>query len=145
MDTKEVAQAIGTTPRVLRQFLRSAFSTFVPVGSGARYDFTERELPTITRRFTDWQREGKPRPEGIKKPKTTSSPSSTAARKREAQKIRDQEVWSEEGNIVLDDIRDPRVRERVRRDAQAAEDRLMEMLLAANLHLYQLGDIKEKS
>ena len=57
MDTKDVAQRIGTTPRTLRQFLRSAYSTFVPVGSGARYDFTERELPTISKRFREWTSE----------------------------------------------------------------------------------------
>jgi hypothetical protein len=142
MDTKDVAQRIGTTPRTLRQFLRSAYSTFVPVGSGARYDFTERELPTISKRFREWTSEGKPRPEGTKK---KVEPTPTATRKRDKQAEQDRLVWAEEDEIILDDIRDPRVRARVKADAQAAEDRLMEMLLARNLHVFQLGNLKRKS
>jgi hypothetical protein len=44
MDTSEVAEKLGTTPRILRQFLRSPSSTFVAVGSGSRYDFTAKDL-----------------------------------------------------------------------------------------------------
>jgi hypothetical protein len=137
MDTAEVAAAVGTTPRLLRQFLRSDYSTFQSVGSGARYDFTERDLPTIEKRFAEWKGDGKPRPDNDRKPKVTS-----AKPKTEAQVKRDADVWAEEGPIVFEDIRNPRVRARVRRDAQAAEDRLMQRLLAAGRHITQLGDRK---
>jgi hypothetical protein len=47
-------------------------------------------------------------------------------------------VWFEEGPIRIEDIRDPRVRARVKRDAQAAEMRLMLLLLAKGMHVTQL-------
>jgi hypothetical protein len=133
MDTRAVAEHLGTTPRVFRQFLRSPISTFVAVGSGARYDFTERDLPTIEKRFAEWNSEGKPKPEAERKPITPKPTAPTPV---------DQEVWEDEGPIVLEDIRDPRVRARVKRDAQAADDRLAMLLLAAGLHITQLGDRK---
>lgn len=136
MDTAEVADKLGTTPRVLRQFLRSPMSTFVPVGSGARYDFTERELPTIAKRFSDWQAAGKPRP--VSSPPTT--PQVQRVDKRSKQWEIDSAVWAEEGDVKLEDIRDPRVRMRAVSDARAAEDRLMLQLMALGLHITQLGD-----
>lgn len=141
MDTKEVAGQIGTTPRLLRQFLRSPHSTFVPVGSGGRYDFTERELPTIAQRFGQWQAAGKPRPAA----KTDTKPKATRASAREKQIERDRAVWSEEGQVQLEDIRDPRVRARVKADAEAAENRLMELLIAKGFHVSQSGNVVRKS
>jgi hypothetical protein len=135
MDTQEVASQLGTTPRVLRQFLRSPYSTFVAVGSGARYDFNERDLPTLAKRFEDWQGDGKPKPKSSTIAKPT--PKSRAARQRE----RDQAEWEDEGPVIkLEDIRDPRVRARVRMDARAAEDKLMMLLLAKKMHVLQRGD-----
>lgn len=138
MDTSQVAEVLGTSPRKLRVFLRSAFSTFVPVGSGARYDFTDREVPTLRKRFTEWEKAGKPRPPAQEKPTIKAARKSSA--KLSAQERRDQEVWAEEGEIKLPDIRDPRVRARAREDARAAEERLMLRLMAVGLHITQLGD-----
>lgn len=137
MDTAEVAAHLGTTPRTLRVFLRSAHSTFVPVGSGARYDFTDREIPTLQKRFAEWQKAGKPRPAAPTKsePKTRGTRSKLSAKEK-----RDQQVWAEEGDIKIPDIRDPKVRARALADARAAEDRLMLRLMAVNLHITQLGD-----
>lgn len=140
MDTSDVAAALETTPRTLRQFLRSGHSTFVPVGSGARYDFTERDMPTLKKRFTDWQSAGKPRPDSAKKAKPTTTPKATT--KADKQLARDKTEWAEEGPVKLEDIRDPRIRARVKRSASAAEDRLMLRLMAAGLHVTQLGDRK---
>ena len=133
MDTSEVAEKLGTTPRILRQFLRSPSSTFVAVGSGARYDFTSKDLDTLIKRFADWQGAGKPKPETAKKIK---SPKGTNVSAEPSKK--DEAVWSEEGPVRIDDIRDPRVRARVKRDAQAAEMRLMLLLLAKGMHVTQL-------
>jgi hypothetical protein len=134
MDTKTVAEAIGTTPRVLRQFLRSGDSTFVAVGSGARYEFTEADIPTLVKRFSLWQGAGKP------KPKTpTPVPVVQQAKAAEIRK-RDEAEWAEEGPVSLEDIRNPRVRARVKRDAQAAEARLMVLLMAKGLHITQRGN-----
>lgn len=134
MDTAQVAEHIKTTPRLLRQFLRSPSSTFVSVGSGARYDFTDAEVDTIAKRFPEWQANGKAR--SVAASKTPKAPR-TVPRAEKHQK--DQQVWQEEGPVVLDDIRDPRVRARVKRDAQAAEDRLQMALIAAGLHVTQSG------
>lgn len=140
MDTTEVAGVIGTTPRILRQFLRSPMSTFVAVGSGARYDFTDKDLSTLKRRFSEWQGAGKPRPDSAKKakPKADAKPRAKA----DVQRERDLAEWAEEGPVSLDDIRDPKVRARVKANARAAEDRLELRLMATGLHITQLGDRK---
>lgn len=140
MDTTEVAQKLGTTPRTLRQFLRSPMSTFVAVGSGARYDFNDRDVAMIERRFQEWQGAGKPRPNDDKKvkPKAEAKPRPKADIQREL----DEAEWAEEGEVVLEDIRDPRVRARVKRDAQRAETQLTLMLMARGMHISQLGDRK---
>jgi hypothetical protein len=135
MDTTEVAAQLGTTARQLRVFLRSTHSTFVPVGSGARYEFTDREIPTLKKRFTEWQRAGKPRPVTPPKPEVKSRTPKVSERER-----RDQRVWSEEGEVKIPDIRDPKVRARALADARAAEERLMLRLMAVGLHITQLGD-----
>jgi DNA-binding transcriptional MerR regulator len=149
MDTAEVAAELGITARLLRQFLRSDYSTFAAVGSGARYDFTDRDLPTIQKRFSEWKGDGKPRADNDRKPKVTVS----RHKKSDVQVLRDAEVWAEEAaeraakdrpSVAEEmlDIRNPRVRARVLRDAQAAEDRLMQRLLAAGQHITQPRDRK---
>lgn len=131
MDTKEVAAALGTSPRRLRIFLRSGYSTFVPVGSGARYDFTAKEMPTLAKRFAEWSSaETKPStPAPKKKPRTTPKP--------DVQRAKDRRVWEREGDVVLPDIRNPRVRARVRADAEAAENRLATLLVSKGMHVLQ--------
>jgi len=138
MDTAQVATELGTTARTLRVFLRSSHSTFVPVGSGARYEFTDRELPTLRKRFAEWQKAGKPRPPAV--PAKGETKERMKPRKLTTREKRDQVVWAEEGDIKLPDIRDPRVRARALADARAAEDRLMLRLMAVGLHITQLGD-----
>jgi hypothetical protein len=134
MDTKDVAVHLGTTPRVLRQFLRSGRSTFVAVGSGARYEFTEADIPTLIKRFSEWQTSGKPRPNRAPVDTVTRKPRTDKRRKQ------DEAEWAEEGPVAIPDIRDPRVRARVKRDAQAAENRLMVLLMAKGLHVTQRGN-----
>lgn len=134
MDTNEVAEKLGTTPRQLRVFLRSPFSTYVAVGSGARYDFNDNDFSTIEKRFREWKAAGKPKPDKI----TTDAPN--AKRKmsnQEKRRLRDMAEWAEEGVVTLPDIRDPRVRARVKADAAAAERRLELQMLAAGIHITQ--------
>lgn len=137
MDTNEVATHLGVTPRQLRVFLRSPFSTYVAVGSGARYDFTDRDLPTLEKRFHEWKAAGKPKPTTAGQSTRPKSSMST----KDKRALRDRQEWEEEGPIVLPDIRDPRVRARVKADAQAAEHRLALQLIAAGLHITQRGDV----
>ena len=54
MSTREAATELGTTPKVLRQFLRQD-DTFGGVGSGARYIFNRNDLPRLKKRFAEWQ------------------------------------------------------------------------------------------
>jgi hypothetical protein len=132
MDTAQVAEFLKTSPRLLRQFLRSPSSTFVSVGSGARYDFTDSEVETIAKRFPEWRANGKAR--SVTTSKTLKAPRTTTGEDR---RQKDKQVWQEEGPVTLEDIRDPRVRARVRRDAQDAEDRLQMALMAVGLHITQ--------
>ncbi len=133
MDTTAVAAHLGTTPRKLRQFLRSDASTYVAVGSGARYDFTDDDLATISRRFADWS--GSPTPTPAPVPVRPSA----AISGRRSQRDIDAEVWAEEGPVDMPDIRNPAVRAAVRRVAEAQEARLDQQLLAAGLHITQMN------
>lgn len=135
MNTTEVAAHLGTSPRILRQFLRSAQSTFVAVGSGSRYEFTDEELPTLERRFQEWSGNGT-KAATRKRPKVTTVPRS---RKGDDRAARDEAVWAEEGPLNLPDIRDPRVRAAVRAEADAQERRLEVMMMRAGLHISQVG------
>ncbi|MCE0764829.1 hypothetical protein LWC35_18230 [Pseudonocardia kujensis] len=51
--TKSAAEACGTTPRLLRQFLRAS-KDYEAVGSGGRYAFEADALPQLTARFRAW-------------------------------------------------------------------------------------------
>lgn len=142
MDTNEAAAALGTTGRVLRQFLRSPFSTFVAVGSGSRYVFDEaRDLPMLRKRFAEWQGGGKPK-------RACGPAASTKAVRRTPidQHAKDCEVWIEEGTalddgrplpIPLPDIRDPRVLARVRASEAARVETLHMQMVAAGISVLQ--------
>lgn len=135
MDSKEVAEQLGTTGKKLRKFLRSPMSTFTAVGSGGRYSFTEEDLPTLRTKFEQWEKGGtSPR----KKPTPSDSGMVRNTTPRRSQLDRDREVWAEEGTVTLPDIRNPRIRARVLADARAAEDRIEAALLAAGLHVTQM-------
>jgi hypothetical protein len=127
IDTKAVAAALGTEPKILRRFLRDPKSTYAAVGSGSRYNFTENDLPELTRRFQEWSGNKASRPVIVRVPHD-----------QDTQRKKDQAVWDEEGPVCMADIRDPRVRRRVKEVAKAQMDRLDERLLAAGLHISQL-------
>jgi hypothetical protein len=139
VDTTETATKLGTTPRILRQFLRSNYSTFVAVGSGSRYDFNERDLPMLDKRFSEWKGGVKSKATKTRNKKSPVIPPVTRPRLPKPSK-KDRAVWEEEGQVEIEDIRSPRVRARVKADAQAAEDRLMMLLMAKGMHVSQLGD-----
>lgn len=147
MDSTQAAEAIGTTPRILRQFLRSPSSTFVAVGSGARYEFNDRDLPTLRKRFSEWASNGKPKPDRQQQARVTLNGRKPRGAPTPAD--RDREVWSEEeadrakrglGPLRLPDIRNPRVLARVRRAEAEREARLELLLMARGLHITQMGD-----
>lgn len=53
LSSKAVAEHLDTEPRTLRRFLRDD-PTYRNAGSGGRYVFTERDLPTLEKRFAAW-------------------------------------------------------------------------------------------
>jgi hypothetical protein len=131
MDTKQAAVKLGTTPKRLRQFLRHRTSTYTAVGSTSRYEFQDTDLPELERRFRRWA-DGKVMPT----PKAEIMQAKATSRED-----RDRGVWAEEAaagkRVVLDDLRNPSVRARVRAIAAAQEARLNQRLLAAGVHISQ--------
>jgi hypothetical protein len=146
MDTRAIADNLGTDPKTLRRFLRDPGTSFTPVGSGGRYSFTQADLAEIRREFEPWQRRQAAKAHA-KTPAATmgTRAGTTPARAVLTQLDRDRLVWEEEARVmggppVLQDLRDPRVRAQVRAAAQAADDRLTAALLAAGLHVSQMRD-----
>jgi hypothetical protein len=148
MDTREMAERLGTDARKLRQFLRSNKSTYVAVGSAGRYEFTESDVETIARRFTVWTtRPTAATVPAMPKAKVVATvggaPAPRTRRVSKSQVERDAEVWAEDGTlgrvIPMADLRDPRERALVKLAARVAADRLNTMLMAAGLHVSQLG------
>jgi hypothetical protein len=135
MDTKAVAEYLGTEARILRRFLRDKKSTFRAVGSGSRYTFVEADLPELQRRFRTWLGDKPTAPRTA----TRSKPTDPVA----DQRAKDMAVWAEEeaqsGCPLIPDIRDVRVRRAVQRTAREQEQRLMERLMAVGLHVSQMG------
>lgn len=132
MDSRAVADALGTDPKTLRRFLRSSSSSVEPVGSGGRYVFQSADLPTIKAEFKTWM-------QTVVRP-VASTPAAPAKRNKRTRRDIDQAVWAEEGDVFLPDIRNPAVRAEVRAAARMYEDRLNALLLAKGLHVTQMRD-----
>lgn len=127
VDTKSVAEHLGTDAKILRRFLRSA-GTVQPVGSGGRYQFTKADLPHLKEMFDKWAKGKNVKPSPVPKPRAPINDQVT----------RDRLVWAEDPRpIVIEDIRDPKVRARVRAIAAEQEARLNARLLARGLHITQ--------
>lgn len=136
MDTRAVAEELGTDPKVLRRFIRDAAKKSLldvePVGSGGRYVFTSEQVPMLKAEFDNWtQANAEAAP-------VTPTPKRRKGKRTQAQI--DAEVWDEEGVVVMPDIRKPEIRRAVRAKAQAREARLTQMLMDAGLHISQQRD-----
>lgn len=132
MDTRAVAEELGTDVKALRRFLRSDMSSVEPVGSGGRYVFTSEQIPTLKAEFDNWTQAN-----------AQVTPVTPAPKKRKGKRAQaeiDAEVWDEEGAIIMPDIRNPEIRRAVRVKAEAREARLTQMLMAAGLHISQQRD-----
>lgn len=53
LTSKDIAAEIDTDPRTLRRFLRDD-NTYRNAGSGGRYVFTQKDIPTLKKRFDKW-------------------------------------------------------------------------------------------
>lgn len=133
VDTKEVAEHLGTDSKILRRFLRSPACPIKPVGSGGRYRFTSNDLPSLKERFQQWAKGKDVRPSVIKPRPPVDD-----------QLARDREVWAQERRtIVFENINDPKVRARVRAKAKDQEARLEARLLSKGLHITQWRDRRD--
>ena len=54
MTTAQVADALETTPRTLRKFLRSDASGVEGVGKGSRYAIEAKQIRSLRSRFAKW-------------------------------------------------------------------------------------------
>jgi hypothetical protein len=126
VDSRAVADALGTDPKTLRRFLRSDASSVTPVGSGGRYEFAEEDMLTMHAEFAEWMAGSAPKPQPTPKPvQRVRTPRSAMDR--------DRAVWLEEGPVTLPDIRQPAVLQAVRAAEAARERRLTALMMQAGL------------
>lgn len=124
MNTREVAEALKTDPKRLRRFLRSDV-TYRNAGQGGRYEFTEKDLPTLRKRFDAWQN-GKPSSPAKGDP---DRPARRRRRGKDEVPAMGVEIATKKLSTTEREKRDKLSRERV--------DRLEERLRAAGLHISQ--------
>lgn len=125
MNTTDVASKLETTPKVLRRFLRQD-PTYNNAGAGGRYDFADKDMPTLKKRFNDWLSKNANRPRGAKvNSKRRLSKGDNRSDIIPVEKIRS---------------RNPRDRAAIRAAAEARVDRLEEMLKASGLHISQMKE-----
>lgn len=119
LSSKMVAQEIGTEPRTLRRFLRDD-PTYRNAGSGGRYAFTQRDLPTLRKRFASWQA-------GVEARRAKRDTSGLVNRTKAAR---------EEPEVIEIPPCTPALRRREREQVRRLEERLKE----CGLHISQLKD-----
>lgn len=99
---KQVATMLNTEAKTLRQFLRSPASTFEPVGSGGRYEFTEGDVPQIKQEFDAWRAAHAAR--GSKRTTGKSStPSKPIEEVEEVEEIEELDDELDDEDLELDD------------------------------------------
>jgi hypothetical protein len=118
LSTRDTADRLSTTPKILRQFLRQD-DTFGGVGSGARYGIEEKDIPRLKARFEAWG-QGRKNVWPVKKDSDTDgSPGLPTSVLR---------------------ARDRRTREMVARQAEERVNRLEAMLRERGLHISQMRE-----
>lgn len=132
MNSSEVAEKLGTTPKELRRFLRADPSyTNASHTSTRRYNFTDQDFPTLQRRFAAWQSKNV----GRKRVAKTVSDVPTQPKRR---------VRPSKDVGLPTDILDRRLytseRERLNQLSRERAQRLENQLMAAGLHLSQNRD-----
>lgn len=130
MNAQQAAEKIGTDARTLRRFLRSPKSTFKAVGSGGRYEFEEKDVPTLRKKFEEWR----------------ESPSRAARREpntRDRKLNQVEKFVDQDSPMPLSMLGRKMTRtQRAERDAasRARVDRLEAALLASGKHISQRKD-----
>lgn len=121
LSSKIVASELGTEPRTLRRFLRDD-PTYRNAGSGGRYAFTEKDLPTLRKRFGKWQ-------DGVEARRA----------KRDTTGLVNRQATPEEPDVIDIPKCTPSLRRREREQVERLEARLRE----CGLHVTQLKDRAE--
>lgn len=122
LNSKTVASELGTEPRTLRRFLRDD-PTYRNAGSGGRYNFTERDLPTLRKRFANWQA-------GVEERRAKRDTSGLVNKPK---------INREEPDVI--DI--PKCTPALRRKEREQVERLEARLRECGLHVTQLKDRSE--
>jgi hypothetical protein len=73
LTTAQVADALSTTPRTLRKFLRSDASGIEGVGKGSRYSITATQVRSLRSKFAKWD-EARTATEADEAPEADNSP-----------------------------------------------------------------------
>jgi hypothetical protein len=130
VNAKEVADELGTDAKTFRRFVRSPKSSFAAVGSGGRYEFDRKDLPTLRKKFNEWRQ----------------SPSSGAKLEPKPRVKVDKFVDRDDPMPVSMLRRRMTKTERERRDAasRARVERLEAALIASGKHISQYNNWGEK-
>lgn len=131
MNTREMAEKLDTDPKRLRRFLR-ADATYRNAGQGGRYEFTDKDVPTLRKRFAAWV-------EKTAKAAEAKASASTAPRARRRVKGEVPPMSSDIAKIPAGKLTKAQRAERDRH-SRARVDRLEERLKAAGLHISQRAD-----
>lgn len=125
MNAQQAAEKIGTDAKTLRRFIRSPKSTFKAVGSGGRYEFDEKDIPTLKKLFTAWR----------------TAPTQKTTRDKETVAVAKFKDTDSPMPVSILHGRMPR-KTREQRDAmsRARVDRLEAQLRAANKHISQRNE-----
>lgn len=124
LSTKAVAETLSTEPRTLRRFLRDD-PTYRNAGSGGRYEFTDRDIATLKKRFAAWQR-------GVEARRSKRDTSGLQNRPKTPA--------VEPETIVI-----PKCTPELRAEARAQEARLLARLAECGLSVAQMRDAAERA
>lgn len=124
MNTREMADKLGTDPKRLRRFLR-ADPTYRNAGQGGRYEFAERDVATLRKRFDVW----------LEKTIKAAAEKTAAAPRRSRGEI--QPMPARIANVPAARLTRSQREERDRISKERV-DRLESRLIAAGLHVSQM-------
>jgi len=131
VNAQQAAEKIGTDAKTLRRFIRSPKSTFRAVGSGGRYEFDEKDIPTLRKKFNEWR----------------ETPSTKGKQKETSDTVKLAKFKDNDTPLPVSVLGRRMTRgERERRDAlsRARVDRLEERLRASGKHISQYSNWGEK-
>lgn len=128
MNTTQAAEKVGTTPRMLRRFIRQS-NKYRNAGCGGRYEFQATDIPQLKKHFEAWHT-------------TIVTKVERPTVSRETLKKNYSDDDSSPDTVPVSAIRSARSRAQIKAAAEARVDRLEAMLKASGLHISQAGVAK---